>query len=64
MALHSAAQTRVDQLADKLGMAQRQTVAPIKPVDPRPYFQVHKDGSVYTRDGVELRGPRTPLHQK
>jgi hypothetical protein len=64
MALSPAANTRVDQLRSSLQLAQEQLTAALKPVDARPYFQVHTDGSVYTRDGLELRGPLTPLHAK
>lgn len=64
MALSPAASTRIDQLRSSLQLAQSQTTIALKTLDARPYFQVHKDGSVYDRNGVELRGPLTPLHAK
>jgi len=64
MALSPAASTRIDQLRSSLQLAQGQLAVTLKPLDDRPYFQVHPDGSVYDRNGVELRGPLTPLHAK
>jgi len=64
MALTKAQSTRLDQLRSSLQLAQATTTAQLAPPSDRPYFTRQPDGSVYDRNGTELRGPLVPLGHK
>jgi len=57
MAAPSAANTRVDQLAADVARIRGQIKAAVSPPGERPLFQVHGDGSVWNRDGVQVYPP-------
>lgn len=57
MALSREAQTRVDQLRDQIAQLLAAHQARVGVPSTTPIFTKHGDGSVYDRQGNELRGP-------
>lgn len=60
MALSTLAKTRIDQLAADLALVRAAVKAQVPPPDERPLFTTHQDGSVWTREGKQIRPPAAP----
>jgi hypothetical protein len=58
MALTPEQTTRVDQLHANLRLIARAHQARAGVPDAAPMFTTHADGSVWNRQGVQIRGPR------